>query len=348
MDSFLGMVYTIKIPMSMNHERFNSDYDAAERIGKFSRRTLFIGGAALAGVYADMAVADHLQQERSRVQVAEISDDETREKFPHDLWLVLPGFKMGWDDSRRIAESLSPSMRERGRIAYAGYSNKGLHLPEIKREVDTFLECEDIKRLFIYGHSFGGMVGSEIAHHIQNETDVDCNIGLLDSSPSSVRDVRQKLQIETLALLDRLNIPIPTCGRAMFEGGERITNKDERSWGEVYHQTAAELVPGAPSSRLIRTEGAYIHDFDIREFPLSSDTNICMLANIEDETVNISSAISHWSSELKKAFRDVLWTNGAQPAHASPFWNPKIYNTLVLQYENKYMPTHRRPYKRYY
>lgn len=332
----------------MNHEQFHSDHDAAERIGKFSRRTLFVGGAALAGVYADMAMTDHLQRERSRVQIAEVSDDETREKFPHDLWLVLPGFKMSWDDSRRIAESLEPSMRERGRIAYAGYSNNGLHMPEIKREVDTFLEREDIKQLFIYGHSFGGMVGSEVAHHIQNETDVDCQRGLLDSSPSSVLDVKQKLQIDTLTLLDRLNIPIPTCGRAVFEGGERLFNKNERTYNQIYHQTRDELLPGAPSSRLIRSEGAYIHDFNIREFPLATDTDICMLANMGDETVNIPSAISHWSSELKQAFRDVLWTNGARPAHASPFWNPKIYNNLVLQYENEYMPTHQRLYKRYF
>lgn len=334
--------------MSNEFETFKSLVDSSERLENLSRRSLLAGGLAVGLVTADMALTDHLQAERSRVQIAEVSDDETREKFPHSAWLVVPGFKMGWDDSRAIAEKLTPSMSERGRVAYMGYSNQGLNLNEIKYNLDAFVEKEDIHELYLYGHSFGGMVALELASHMQKNTDIDCSTLLQDSSPSSREDVKARAELNTLTLLNTLNIPIPTCGRAVFELGERTVNKHERTFSDIYHQTVEQLRPGAPSSRLIRTEAAYIQHFDAREFSLRPNTNVAMLANMADETINISSATHHWSDLLKDAFKEVLWTNGARPAHASPFWNQGIYNQKILTAQQTLLPLYTKRYTNYY
>ena len=334
--------------MSNEFAEFQTEYESAQNLERFSRRSLFLGGAALAGVVADVTLTNHLQRERSRVEIAEISDDETRERFPNNLWLIAPGFKMGWDDSRRIAESLEPTMRQRGRIAYIGYSNKGLDTYELKTRVNSYIEQEDIQKVYLYGHSFGGMVATELAHHLQRDTDVDSALIALDSSPSSQFDVKAKAELHFLSLLENLHVPIPTAGRAAYELGERTVNKDERSLSDIWHQSLEQLYPGAPSSQLIKSEAAYIEHFDPREFPLASRTDVAMLANMADETVNISSATKHWSEYLKDAFKEVYWTNGARPAHASPFWNEEIYNHKLKILQATLLPLGYYRYRKFY
>lgn len=329
--------------MSNEFEEFASHIQSAERVEEISRRALIRCGLAATALTADLYTTDIIQNTRNYVQVAKTHDtmDST---YRYESWMVLPGFKMSWEDSRRIANSLAPTMLERGHVSYVGYSNEGLDVDEVVESIDTFAKKEKIRKLHLYGHSFGGMVSKEVAEQLASHSNIEVDAIAFDSTPSAYEDIYEKAEVDFLSGCYEAQLSIPTTLRGMLEIGERTVNKHERTWRQVLEQSLRELTPGAPSSKLILSEASYIRNYNPAGHPVDPSTKFGMLANMEDKTVNISSATQHWSDILQGAFGPVEWTRGAKPAHASPFWNQEIYNRQFRQAQARLLPYDRNRY----
>lgn len=332
--------------MSRELEQFQHEISTARRINKLSRRRFSQLTLAMGCLAMDRYVANKLQEERSVTTITELEHEEAHVNFPNAAWLVLPGFKMGWDDSRLIASKLSEPMSRRGRIAYMGYSNEGFDIDEVKHEVTDFTEKQGIENLYIFGHSFGGMVAKEVASYLKDRSGAKVDLIVADSSPSSRYVVRDGLQLNVLASMHTAQLPLPLMARGSFEIGERAFNKHERTWAQVYHQSREQLLPTAPSSLLIKSQAQYINRYDINAHPLAPSTKVAMIANMADETVNISRATKEWADACGDQFEGVCWTH-ARPAHASPQWNPDEYGRYLSLISSIHLPLESNDYDRF-
>lgn len=315
---------------------------SAQEVKKFSRRTFF-GLAALTGVaLADTNYTKEIQRERDYVDVKTVSDQETANKFPHSAWLFLPGFKTSWEEADWMTGSLEPTMKERGQIARVGYSNTGFVFENIYQSVRRHVESHDLHELFLYGHSFGGMLAVQLAARLeQDKAPATVSLITLDSSPHSRADVKDQQMFDDIALTYSPDYLAPTTARAVLELGERVAHKNERSWQTVIQQTVDQLKPAAPSTELMQTEAVYIYDYSAGRYAdqLNPATKICHLGNPLDDTVDFAQAHAGWKQALPHNFLVLPYsTVGTQPPHASPQWNSAIYNTQLREIQYSLLP----------
>lgn len=327
---------------------------SAQEIRKFSRRTLF-GMAALAGVtLTDMIYTKEIQRERDYVDVKTISDQETAEKFPGSAWLFLPGFKTSWEEADWMASSLEPTMKERGQIARVGYSNTGFVFEDIYQSVRSYIDTNKLHDLFLYGHSFGGMLAVQMAARLERDkAPVNVRLITLDSSPHSRDDVKDQQMFDDIALTYSPDYLAPTTARAVLELSERVVHKNERSWQTVIQQTIDQLKPAAPSTELMQTEARYIYSYHANNFAdqLNPQTKVCHMGNPLDDTVDFAQAHTGWQQSLPHNFFSVPYsTVGTHPPHASPQWNSGIYNTQLREIQHFLLPLATKsspPFKKY-
>ena len=203
----------------------------------------------------------------------------------------------------------------------------GLDIDEIVIAVVEHARAHQLTTFYFYGHSFGGMVATQVAARLRELHGIEVAFILLDSSPYSKYDVLDQSWFEGVVFLYESGFRFPTVLRGGYELGERMLHKDERSWGQVVDQTLEQLSPIAPSSVLIQSESAYIYHFDATRFAGKlGGTRMAFIGNPRDRTVDYETARDSWSLTFKDNMAsDSLRTDGARPAHASPGWNPFVY-----------------------
>ncbi|MGY3565536.1 thioesterase domain-containing protein [Sinomonas sp. RB5] len=304
---------------------------AALRVKAFSRRAFFGGATASALLAADMFVTREVQSRRRQTVLLDLADDAARERFPGTSWILFPGYKTSWEEARIILASLRSSLSERGQLAAIGYSNLGLDLDEILDTLRVYIRQRRLRTLYFYGHSFGGMVAVEAASRLLAEDGLQVEVILLDSTPASKFDVLDQGWFDSVVYLYDLGIRIPSVVRGGYEFGERVVNKNERTWGQIVNQTLEQLSPLAPSSVLIQSESEYIYQWDATRFTDSLGTaQMAFIGNPGDQTVDYSSARSRWERLFaKNLVSSDLQTIGAFPAHASPQWSGIVYNRVL-------------------
>ena len=199
-------------------------------------------------------------------------DDVAERYFPHASWILFPGYKTSWEEAQWILNALRGSLNKRGQLAAVGYSNEGLDIDEVVIAVIEHVRAHNITTLYFYGHSFGGMVATQVAARLRELHGVEVAFILLDSSPCNRHDVLDQSWFEGVVLLYESGFRFPTVLRGGYELGERMVHKDERSWGQVVDQSLEQLSPIAPSSVLIQSESAYIYHFDASRFTGKSAT----------------------------------------------------------------------------
>ncbi|WP_237742101.1 alpha/beta fold hydrolase [Arthrobacter sp. CAL618] len=220
-----------------------------------------------------------------------------------------------------------------------GYSNRGLNITNIVAALNRYVRIFQVETLYFYGHSFGGMVAIEVASQLR-ELGINVKLIILDSSPHSRTDVLDQAVFEGVVRLYDAGYRVPTVLRGGYELGERIVNKNERSWQQVMNQTLEQLSPLAPSSLLIQSQSSYIYHYNVTRFQGTlGDTQIAFIGNPNDNTVNYTTTRPGWA----EAFPDNLVsadyvTEGALPAHASPQWNPLIYQGIVVALQEEFLP----------
>lgn len=316
---------------------FSANLSAIERLQLSRRKLLGMGLAGLA-IAADLKITEEVQAVRDHTHIAEISTPEAQENHPSSSWLLLPGFNTSWEGSRWIASSLQDTMEERGRVSYLGYSNKGLDIDEVKDSVETYVRNENLENVYLYGHSFSSMVALEVAEHLKKSTNVHIPLFTPDSSPSSEVDIYERKELDLLSLSYKNGFKITSALRGCMGLAERTANKNERTWREVVSQSLEDLLPGAASSALMQSQANYISNFRLKDHELPYETAVAMLANVNDETVNISQATAAWEDFCGLQFGGVYWTTGAKPAHASPNWNSKLYSLRLQAIQERFLP----------
>ncbi|RNL50083.1 alpha/beta hydrolase [Arthrobacter oryzae] len=307
---------------------------------RFSRRSLLVGTGAASLLAADMLFTRKVQTERRVNQILTVQDDVAERFFPRASWILFPGYKTSWEESQWILGSLRGALNKRGQLAAVGYSNLGLDVDKIVIAVIEHVRAHKLTTLYFYGHSFGGMLATQVAARLKELHGVEVAFILLDSSPASRRDVLDQSWFEGVVFLYESGFRFPTVLRGGYELGERVLHKDERSWGKILDQTMEQLSPIAPSSVLIQSESAYIYHFDPTRFVGKlGEAKMAFIGNPWDRTVDYESARDSWSlifkaNMLSSDFR----TDGARPAHASPGWNPSIYRPIIEELQDELVP----------
>ncbi|NKX55007.1 thioesterase domain-containing protein [Arthrobacter mobilis] len=311
----------------------------ASGLHQVSRRSFLIAAGFGLATSADLLVTRRLQAERSDPRILVLEDEAARRRFPRSSWVLFPGYKTSWEEGLWILNSLRPALTRRGQLAMAGYSNRGLDLAHLAEVLQRHIEQNDLNRLYFYGHSFGGMVAVEMTARLQAKG-YPVELILMDCTPYSRFDVIDRTMFEGVVFAYEAGYQVPTVLRGGYELGERIVNKHERSWRTVIEQSMAQLSPLAVSSRLIQSQSAYIYHFEGRGFaPDMGSTKIAWMGNPADKTVNYGTARRSWLVNFKDNFlTNELVTAGALPAHASPQWNPAIYQPLIQQVEDAHFP----------
>ncbi|HKU30160.1 MAG TPA: alpha/beta fold hydrolase [Arthrobacter sp.] len=312
----------------------------AARLKKSSRRNFLIAAGASAALAGDMLFTRHVQAERRSPKILRVPDSFADLYFPKASWILFPGYKTSWEEAQWILNSLRPALHQRGRLAAVGYSNLGLDVDEVVRELVLHVRELGLEKLYFYGHSFGGMLATQVAARLLELHGVETELIVLDSSPFSRADVLDQSWFDGVVFLYENGFRIPSVLRGGYELGERLVHKDERSWRQILDQTAEQLSPIAPSSVLVQTESAYIYHFDgLRFVGKLGPAKMAYMGNSGDATVNYLTARAGWSKVFAENMKlPILSTEGARPAHASPQWNGDVYRPLLEHVQNQLEP----------
>ena len=312
----------------------------AVELKRVSRRSFLIGAGSASLLAADMLFTQRVQAERRVSRILEVPDDVAERYYPHASWILFPGYKTSWEEALWILNALRGSLNKRGRLAAVGYSNEGLDIDEVVIAVIEHVRAHNLTTLYFYGHSFGGMVATQVAARLRELHGVEVAFILLDSSPASRHDVLDQSWFEGVVLLYESGFRFPTVLRGGYELGERMLHKNERSWGQVVDQTLEQLSPIAPSSVLIQSESAYIFHFEASRFVGKlGETKMAFIGNPRDKTVDYETARDTWSLSFKtNMVSDDLRTDGARPEHASPGWSPFIYRPIIEKLQDDLFP----------
>ena len=312
----------------------------AVELKRVSRRSFLIGAGSASLLAADMLFTQRVQAERRVSRILEVPDDVAERYYPHASWILFPGYKTSWEEALWILNALRGSLNKRGQLAAVGYSNEGLDIDEVVIAVIEHVRAHNLTSLYFYGHSFGGMVATQVAARLRELHGVEVAFILLDSSPASRHDVLDQSWFEGVVLLYESGFRFPTVLRGGYELGERMLHKNERSWGQVVDQTLEQLSPIAPSSVLIQSESAYIFHFEASRFVGKlGETKMAFIGNPRDKTVDYETARDTWSLSFKtNMVSDDLRTDGARPEHASPGWSPFIYRPIIEKLQDNLFP----------
>ncbi|MDQ0870597.1 pimeloyl-ACP methyl ester carboxylesterase [Arthrobacter sp. V1I9] len=303
----------------------------AAALKQFSRRG-FLSGAGVSGLLAaDMLLTRQVQSARQTNRILPLADDFADAYYPDASWFLFPGYKTSWEEAQWILNSLRGTLNKRARLAAVGYSNLGLNIDEVVIAVIEHVRAQKLTKLFFYGHSFGGMVATQVAARLLELHGVEAEFIVLDSSPYSKHDVLDQSWFDGVVFLYERGFRLPSTLRGGYELGERVIHKDERSWRQILDQTLEQLSPIAPSSLLVQSESAYIYHFDGTRFAdRIGGAKMAYIGNRRDPTVRYQTAVEAWSVAFKaNMVSSGLQTEGAAPAHASPGWNPNIYRPLL-------------------
>ncbi|MDK1360476.1 alpha/beta hydrolase [Arthrobacter sp. zg-Y1219] len=325
-----------KAPGSANRAGRSADpaefLRSAESLKRFSRRRFLAGSALGLTLAADLFVTRRIQRHREDLEILRVRDEAVERRFPTASWFLFPGYKTSWEETVWILNSLRPALSSRGQLAGVGYSNRGLDVDDIVAAVYRHIRTHQLRRIYFYGHSFGGMLAVQVAARLL-ERGIAVELIILDSSPAGAQDVLDRAMFEGVAALYDAGYRIPSVLRGGYELGERVLHKDERTWNTVVDQTLEQLSPLAPSSTLIQSEASYIFHFDAWRFASAlGSTSLAFIGNPEDRTVNYFGAKDTWAAVFPRNLVSAsLVTEGAGPAHASPQWNPGIYQKVVRE-----------------
>lgn len=309
-------------------------------LNRFSRRKFLVGTAASGVLAADMLFTQRVQGQRRSTRILPVTDDFADQYHPNASWFLFPGYKTSWEEAQWILNSLRGALNRRGRLAAVGYSNLGLDIDEVVIAVIEYVRANKLTTLYFYGHSFGGMVATQVAARLRELHGVEVAFILLDSSPHNRADVLDQSWFDGVVFLYESGFRVPSVIRGSYELGERIVHKDERTWRQILDQAMAQLTPIAPSSVLIQSESAYIYHFAPARFAGKlGNTRMAFIGNPQDQTVRYATARAGWQSAFAANMESTeLQTEGARPAHASPGWNPFVYRPLLVELQDRLFP----------
>jgi pimeloyl-ACP methyl ester carboxylesterase len=312
----------------------------AAALKQFSRRAFLTGAGASGALAADMLLTREVQSQRQSNRILPVPDDFADAYYPDASWFLFPGYKTSWEEAQWILNSLRGALNKRARLAAVGYSNQGLDIDELVSALIGYVRAQKLSKLFFYGHSFGGMVATQVAARLLEIHGVEVEFIVLDSSPYSKHDVLDQSWFDGVVFLYERGVRFPTTVRGGYELGERVIHKDERSWRQILDQTLEQLSPIAPSNLLIQSESAYIYHFDgLRLVDKLGHTKMAYIGNPRDRTVRYQTAVEAWAVAFKaNMVSSDLQTDGAAPAHASPGWNPNIYRPLLQRLLDENFP----------
>ena len=113
------------------------------------------------------------------------------------------------------------ALNKRGQLTAVGYSNQGLDIDEGVIAVIEHVRAKKLTKLFFYGHSFGGMVATQVAARLREFHGVEVDFILLGSSTYNRSTVRTESWFAAVGFRSDSGFRVPSGGRGMSEAGAR-------------------------------------------------------------------------------------------------------------------------------
>lgn len=268
-------------------------------------------------------------------EIGVLPNEEAKKTHPHTFTLAIGGYNV--DDPDRIAEAIGDTMFQYGQIAYLKHSNNGLQIEDLKREADRFVEANGVNKLYMYGHSMGGMVAIELAAHLAQKG-VSINTIMLDCSPLDFDDIRSTRRdgANTLVSLDELSIHGGPATRFFIEVGTRWI-EGRRDIGRMCLDALREVNAQSCSNRLIQSQARYMKQFNLEHFKdaFPSYTRFVRFQPDDvyrDTTIDNGSAQDRLTNLFPRNDAYVYPVTGG--GHASPIQIREGYNAALQQMAN--------------
>ncbi|UUL76470.1 hypothetical protein NG819_00955 [Pseudarthrobacter sp. Fe7] len=221
----------------------------AAALKRFSRRTFLAGAGASGLLAADMLVTREVQSQRRSTRILSVPDDFADAYYPDARLVPVPRIQNQREEAQWILNTLRGSLNKRARLAAVGYSNLGLNITEVVNAITDYVAAEKITKLFFYGHSFGGMLATQVAARLLALQGIQVQFILLDSSPYSAHDVLDQSWFDGVVFLYESGVRFPSTLRGGYELGERIIHKDERSLAPDPEPDAGTALTDRPVQR---------------------------------------------------------------------------------------------------
>ncbi|MBP7820551.1 hypothetical protein KA025_01185 [Candidatus Saccharibacteria bacterium] len=249
--------------------------------------------------------------------------DKTNKIQEDNLWIVLPG--LGVDSGYGMASVLNSSLSPTGDVAYANYSDEGIDIELLAKEITEIQSQYSYNSVSFYAHSMGGTIMLNILKELDNSVPVD-NI-ILDCSPYSIYDAKNKV-----APLAATIVP-PT-----YEGGaiSKIIYESVNNAGPHKNDRLSTLQQLKDAARIALTGSSPFLFVDqlgllgstspdnMKEL-IPDSTNVYYIKpdnSNNDDTVNDDTAYNNWKNYLNNRITSVTVYGGG---HANPTERPGEY-----------------------
>lgn len=294
-------------------------------------------GATYTGLRLDSQLGDAVYGD-APPEVHLLEDSDAEKQFPHHFNVVGGGF--GVYNIAELASHVHNGLRNFGQTAYIKNSNGGLKVDAQETALLNFLEERGGEVVTFYGHSFDGMVMTEIGRNLLKHG-VQVQAVLLDCTPERKYDVwpDKRTGAEFLAAVDRvtdvLDIGNGIVTRGTFEAVSRIC-QGRSDYKQIVKEAVAKLASNNCSDRLLTKQANYICSFQGADFghdyPVGTAIGKLRPADWSaDSTINNKSALVGWRADAfpHLSVDDVPVMGGA---HANPGNQEAHYATTLVRY----------------
>lgn len=233
----------------------------------FLNRAGRVGAGVLLGttlaLYTDTKIGDRIWGGTSP-ETGVLHDQQAADKFPHTWTLVIGGYNV--DDPDKLAESISPAMSQYSQIGYLRPSNEGLQMSDMKRAAEKFVEDNKVENLYVYGHSMGGMVGTELGAHLAG-AGVNVQAIIYDCSPLNYEDIYEVQRGGANMLISAESIRL-RGGPATRFGIEVLSRwrDGRRDVVQMCADAIKEISPEGCSNKLIQSQASYMSTFRVEDY----------------------------------------------------------------------------------
>jgi len=312
------------------------DFSQQEPSGEFLERqlkrrsVLKLGGLVLGGGMLADTVAGEFIWGGTNPEIHIMHDAQKAKSAPYTYTLAIGGFNVF--NMEGLGATIADVLPAQGQIAFLKQADNGINLADIEREVDRFIEENDVLRLSIYGHSMGGMLALQIAAMIKDKVPY-MEAVYLDCTPASHYDLRDNKQTGTWLLhkADEAELylgPVTRMGieavAPLIDGHDDIMTICKNAITKV---TSGQLC----SNQLLEAQASVIRTFNAADYRGSyqDDMYIFRLRPQEyaaDSTINNQTSLPTFRSGLERRVIDVPVMGSG---HADPGTHTKAYRDAV-------------------
>lgn len=278
---------------------------------------LYLAATLIAGSAALDSSTGELMWANDDAKVLLLS--ETYSDVTDHATIIFPGW--GIKDGRRIAEALNPALSQIGPVFYASYPNKGFGednkvFEKIAENITRSMNERGKTELVVDTQSMGSALFFKVLPFLSDRINV--NTLVLDCSPMSINDLRDKRAIEAVRPLRHAQLGLLSAVAGTIA---HVIHKSDSSSGLVHSiKEGVRIGVTGTDPTLMKEQLTLFMDFQPDPLLLEKLQNTRIIMMMPDHpdndvVVNVSEAKIGWERYFGRQIEIVHVRNGE---HASP------------------------------